>query len=88
MVRPQLLSCNGAMGMLGSLACTSDRTSALSTALRPYTKRQSGWVVIRRQSRAAYFLVKMAEYLSSPITRAQRLSVPINGRTGLRRDRG
>ena len=33
--RPQLLSCNGAMVMLGSLACTSDRTSALSTALRP-----------------------------------------------------
>jgi len=30
----------------------------------------------------------MAEYLNSPITRAQRLSVPINGRTGLRRDRG
>jgi adenylate cyclase len=32
---PQLLSCNGAMGMLGSLACTSNRTFALSTALRP-----------------------------------------------------
>src|SRR6476660_9347432 len=45
------------MVMLGSLACTSDRTSALSTALRPYTIRQSGCVVIRRQSRAAYFLV-------------------------------